>query len=417
MGIVLIITGIGIGSGAVTTINREVSERITFTSTPIKALEERALDGERSSGMARAAQIESGNGAGVTPTREVLEIEGYPEHEGRRVGQGPAPQLAGIEKWFNTAGGKPLSLDKLRGKVVLVDFWTYSCINCIRTVPHLRDLHEKYKDRGLVIIGVHTPEFAFERDHSNIKKAIADLDVRWPVAVDNEYSTWKKYYNRYWPAHYLIDADGNIQQVHYGEGAYSETSDIVGELLDERDAKMSEQEKAATAKTVVAASGAGKPSGESAELRTLADPDVNNPRTRETYLGYARAERFVGSASGVTGFAQDVEASYVAGGESLNDDEWSLTGRWTVRDEQAVAGSDAKLKIAYQARDVYLVLGPEAGTTRRTAPLVVQDGNRVRTITLKDNRLYVLRKGDQWGRGELDISVPKGFAAYAFTFG
>jgi archaeosine-15-forming tRNA-guanine transglycosylase len=116
-------------------------------------------------------------------------------------------------------------------------------------------------------------------------------------------------------------------------------------------------------------------------------------------------------------FAQNVQASYAAGGESLNDDEWSLTGRWTVRDERAVAGSDAKLKIAYRARDVYLVLGPEAGTARRAAPLVVQDGKRIRTITLKDNRLYVLRKGDQWSRGVMEISVPKGFAAYAFTFG
>lgn len=415
MGIILIVTGIGIGSGYVTKINREVSERISFTSTPIKALEERALERERTAGVARASvSNESGVGAGETPPREELEASGYPEPDGR-FGQGPAPALRGIEKWFNTPQGKPLSLDKLRGKVVLIDFWTYSCINCIRTIPHLRKLHDKYQDRGLVVIGVHTPEFAFERDHTNIRKAIDDLGVSWPVAVDNEYQTWKNYYNRYWPAHYLIDADGNIQQVHYGEGAYDETSELVGELLDERDASMGAADQVKATKPV--ASGAQESRGKATELLSLRDPDQNSPRTPETYLGFARADRFAGISRGENELAPNARAQYTSPSGPLEEDQWSLSGDWTVRDERAIAGKQALLRIAYQARDVYLVLGPEKDSAARTGTLTVRDGNETRQITLKDNRLYVLKKGDSWARGEMEIAVPEGFAAYAFTFG
>lgn len=144
---------------------------------------------------------------------------------------GKAPEFTGIEKWLNS---EPLTLSALRGKVVLVDFWTYSCINCLRTLPYVKQWHSKYKDKGLVVVGVHTPEFPFEKSTANVQASLKRLDIQYPVAQDNAYATWDAYHNQYWPAFYLIDASGKIVYKHFGEGRYEETEAIIQKLLSER---------------------------------------------------------------------------------------------------------------------------------------------------------------------------------------
>ena len=183
---------------------------------------------------------------------------------------GPAPDFTGNQRWFNTAGDRPLSLGELRGKVVLVDFWTYTCINCIRTLPYLKAWDERYRDKGLTIVGVHTPEFPFERDAENVKDAIAQNGLRYPVAQDNDYATWDAYGNQFWPAKYLIDARGQVRYTHFGEGDYEETEEAIRRLLEE--------------------AGRGPPPGLAEARAERASPFVTTP---ESYLGAARADRFV----------------------------------------------------------------------------------------------------------------------------
>jgi cytochrome c biogenesis protein CcdA/thiol-disulfide isomerase/thioredoxin len=293
---------------------------------------------------------------------------------------GEAPGFTGISAWLNTPGGRALSMEGLRGKVVLVDFWTYSCVNCLRTLPFLRGWDRAYRDEGLQIVGVHTPEFAFEHEEDNVRGAVARLDVDYAVALDNDYGTWNAYGNRYWPAKYLIDRAGHVRFVHFGEGAYEETEQVIRSLLAERP----------LAQPVSAGIDEATPSREA---------------TRETYLGY---DRIAGHANPV--IAPDRDAPYRLPAE-LEPDQLAYGGRWRVEAERAVAGREARLRMRFRAREVNLVLG---GMGRVE---VLLDGRRVRTIAVRGSRLYQLLDLPAFQTGLLELRVARGVAGYAFTFG
>jgi cytochrome c biogenesis protein CcdA/thiol-disulfide isomerase/thioredoxin len=295
---------------------------------------------------------------------------------------GPAPEFAGISDWINTPGSQPLSLAKLRGKVVLVDFWTYSCVNCIRTLPYLKAWYGRYHDAGLVIVGVHTPEFAFEHVVGNVKRAVGEHDIRYPVAVDNGYKTWNAWANQYWPADYLIDRNGHVRDAHFGEGAYRETEDKIRTLLGER----------ATAPHA-APKGAISVSG-----------DVQTP---ETYLGSFRAQ-----------YSQEIHAntpfSYTPAGKSYVNDV-QLQGQWRVEDQKIVAGKGAHLLLQYVAPRIYVVAAPPAGASGSISANV--DGKNLRSIAVPSDDLYQLAHLAQPGPHKLDLSVRPGTSLYSFTFG
>jgi cytochrome c biogenesis protein CcdA/thiol-disulfide isomerase/thioredoxin len=293
---------------------------------------------------------------------------------------GPAPEFRAITGWLNS---EPLSLAELRGKVVLVDFWTYSCINCLRTLPYLRGWDQAYRDDGLVIVGVHTPEFAFERDQGNVEAAIERLGVRYPVALDNDYGTWNAWANRYWPASYLIDRRGHVRFAHFGEGAYEEKEQVIRTLLAEPELE--------------------PPVAGSVDADTAVGVE-----TPETYLGYERLERFYGGE-----VVPDLEAEYTLP-ESLPPNGLAYGGRWTVEGERIVAGEDARIRLRYQATTVHLVLGTSSGP--KTVEVAV-DGERVGSVRVTVDRLYTLASSLQAGDRVLDLRLEAGTEAYAFTFG
>jgi len=293
---------------------------------------------------------------------------------------GAAPDFKDISLWLNTPGGRPLSLEKLRGKVVLVDFWTYSCINCLRTLPFVKAWDETYRKDGLVIVGVHSPEFAFERVSTNVREAVSRLGIRYPVALDNEFGTWNAYSNQYWPAKYLLDRRGHVRFAHFGEGEYERTEGLIRRLLAERGGKLP------------------RPVAKEPERRRLAV-------TAETYLGYERLGRYVG-----TPVSPDVFASYRLP-RSLDLDELAYGGGWRVAEERITAGRDARLRLHFLARDVHLVLGGR-GTVQ-----VYLDGAQRRSVRVAGSRLYTLLRQEETKEALLELRVTPGLSAYAFTFG
>jgi cytochrome c biogenesis protein CcdA/thiol-disulfide isomerase/thioredoxin len=295
---------------------------------------------------------------------------------------GPAPNFAGISAWFNTPGSQPLSLAKLRGKVVLVDFWTYSCVNCIRTLPYLKAWYSRYHRAGLEIVGVHTPEFAFEHVAGNVRRAVGEHDIRYPIAVDNGYKTWNAWANQYWPADYLIDRNGHVRDAHFGEGAYGETESKLRALLGE-----------AAPAARAAPHGAISVSG-----------DVQTP---ETYLGTFRAN-----------YSQVVHPgelfNYTPQGKShINDVQ--LVGNWRVEQQKIVAGTGAHLLFRYVAPRIYVVAAPAAGSAGAISANV--DGTRRRLIHVPHDDLYQLAHLANPGPHALDLAVRPGTSLYSFTFG
>ncbi len=245
------------------------------------------------------------------------------------------PDLSGAVTWLNSP---PLNEEQLKGKVVLVDFWTYSCINCLRTLPYIRAWADKYKDAGLVVIGVHTPEFAFEKNLDNVRRAVSELHIAYPVALDNDYKIWKGFSNSYWPADYLIDGTGHIRHHHFGEGKYDETEQQIQMLLKERDGQLS-----ANGLVKVEASGA----------EAAPDTDVQSP---ETYIGFERADNFMSPGNS----RQDVSFVYSVP-KHLELNQWALSGRWTVQAQVGILNSAAgSIVYRFHARDLHLVLGPTA---------------------------------------------------------
>jgi cytochrome c biogenesis protein CcdA/thiol-disulfide isomerase/thioredoxin len=277
---------------------------------------------------------------------------------------GTAPDFKGNQDWFNTPGNRPLSLKRLRGKVVLVDFWTYTCINCIRTLPYLKALDARYRKDGLVIVGVHTPEFPFEKNAANVQRAIKQDGLHYPVVQDNNYSTWNAYGNEYWPAEYFIDAKGRVRYTHFGEGDYAQKERVVRALLAEAGDR---------------ASGA------------MTDPKVQTASadtTPETYLGTARTPHPPGYLT--------------------------FVGPWHRTGESAEAGVGSKLMLDFVARHVYLVLGsPDRPRNVR----ILLDGKPLRQMTVRQQKLYTLVNLPTLGHHQLELRFDPGIKGYAFTFG
>jgi len=297
---------------------------------------------------------------------------------------GPAPAFAGISRWLQTPDGRPLTIAGLRGHVVLVDFWTYSCINCQRSLPHVEAWNAAYAKAGLTVVGVHTPEFAFEHDVGNITRAATQLGVHYPIAVDNDYDTWNSYQNNYWPAEYLIDATGTVRHIDDGEGQYAQTETFIRQLLVAADPKVQLPPRT-----------------------DVPDRTPQEPITRESYLGYNHQEpNLVGES-----VTPDAVVTYLPP-TTLPQDTLAFGGQWDVGSEGATAGAGATLALHFQAQDVYLVLGG-AGTIRMSV-----GGAPTRTVVVSgEPRLYQLVGPGAYRSGTLTLDVQRGVEAYDFTFG
>jgi cytochrome c biogenesis protein CcdA/thiol-disulfide isomerase/thioredoxin len=312
--------------------------------------------------------------------RELRELTGGHDPEAVGGGEGilqdygPAPDFHGIAQWLNS---KPLTLEVLRGRVVLIDFWTYSCINCLRTLPYIRAWDDRYRDAGLTVVGVHSPEFAFEHVESNVRENVRKLGVRYPVALDNDFVTWQSWHNQYWPAKYLIDKRGHVRYFHFGEGEYGKTEKAIRTLL-----------------------GSDVPAA-----TRLAEKSPMGAVTPESYLGYSRLDRNGGELP-----AKDEEHAYTFP-RGLLANELAFGGVWKLEEERAVAGLSAGLRLQYRARNVYLVL-----TGKGTVDVLV-DGKPERTVRVASDRLYTLVERQKLGDHLLELHFSPGLAAYAFTFG
>ena len=326
-----------------------------------------------------------------------------PANTGREAASGvlnvkpyAAPEFTGIESWVNS---KPQTVKDLKGKVVLVDFWTYSCINCIRTQPYLKSWYDTYKDSGFEIIGVHAPEFAFERSKDNVEAAVKKAGLTYPVGLDNDFATWNAYKNQYWPASYLIDAEGNVRRVHEGEGQYKETEDAIRQLL---------QEKGATVPR------------EYSDQADNGEAAVKSGQTPETYLGTRRASDYVGSQRLVQGQHVFTEATL----PRVNN--WTLGGEWKVTSEGIVAVRNATLKIRVAAKEVYLVTGSDAkgsvGVALNGTPIgqTKSSGKDVKDsqVAVTGAQLYRTVSFDKYTPDTtVELTVPDGVQLNTFTFG
>jgi thiol-disulfide isomerase/thioredoxin len=346
----------------------------------------------RFAALAVALQLTTaGAGAAAAPQRSALPVEGT------------LPGFDGAVTWLNSA---PLNTQRLRGKVVLVDFWTYSCINCIRTMPYVRAWAEKYRDKGLVVVGVHTPEFVFEQDLPNINAAVGRFQLDFPIAVDSDKRIWRAFGNRFWPAYYLADANGKIRYHQFGEGNYEQTERAIQSLLAEAGQQNVD-------------SGLVTPYAPAEQMA----PPPEEAGSDETYVGYRHPSEF----SSPEGLTRDRPRQYSVAQLGLN--QWGLIGNWTVGEERGVANQPGA-GIAYQfsARDLHLVLGPNAGKPVRIKVTldghppgrdhgadIDADGNG----TITQTRLYQLVRqagGVRARRFEIRF-LDSGAEAYAFTFG
>jgi thiol-disulfide isomerase/thioredoxin len=318
----------------------------------------------------------------------------------------PMPRLDGAVGWLNSP---PLTLESLRGKVVLVDFWTYSCINCLRTLPHVRAWAQRYAAQGLVVVGVHTPEFAFEKNLANVERATKDLKIDFPVAIDSHYAIWRSFQNRAWPAFYLVDAQGLIRHRQFGEGDFDTAEKMIQALLKESGSDAARKPAPSVA---LDTRGTGLP------------PDMANAKSQETYVGYQQAEGF----SSPGGIVPERSHLYAPGTPRLN--EWALSGEWTVRPEFAEAGrAGGSVVYRFHARDLHLVLGRASAGMPVRFRLTLDgkppgadhgvdtdaDGNGV----IDAERLYQLvRQPGRIGDRTIEIRfLDPGARAFAFTFG
>ncbi|MGM7699708.1 cytochrome c biogenesis protein DipZ [Microbacterium sp. A84] len=298
---------------------------------------------------------------------------------------GTAPSIRGIAEWLNTPGGEAIDLKDLRGQVVLIDFWAYSCINCQRSLPHVVAWDEAYKDAGLQVIGIHSPEYAFEKDAANVAAGIEDFGIDYPVALDNNLSTWTNYRNRYWPAHYLIDAEGTVRHISFGEGNYAATESMIRELLEDAD-----------------------------PAATLPEPTEVADATPE--LGSTTPETFLGSSKDINyggGDAYGAGTTTFAFPDKQPADSFALEGEWEIATQFATpAGDGGSIRLTYRAAEVRIVLAGEGEIIVTT-----RNGER-RTISVDGTpKSYQLLKTADGETGELTVEVPTGIQAYSFTFG
>ncbi|QAY94946.1 cytochrome C biogenesis protein [Methylovirgula ligni] len=374
-----------------------------LSAAPTNALEQALIEKATPAKPATPVVMSDGAGAMMMSSHHPTAATALPI-------EGIMPSLAGATQWLNSP---PLTAEGLRGKVVLVDFWTYSCINCLRTLPYVRAWAEKYKDKGLVVIGVHAPEFAFEKNIDNVRRAVGELGITYPVAIDNDYAIWQGFNNEFWPAHYFIDAQGRIRHHHFGEGDYAGSEKIIQQLLAEAGRNTDAANIDAGNIVKVSAGGAE------------AAPDMADVQSPETYIGYDRAQNFASTENA----ARNMPHVYALA-PKLALNQWGLTGDWTVGGEHAALNArDGWITYRFHARDLHLVLGPgEAGKPVRFHILIDghtpgadhgADVDATGNGTVTEQRLYQLvrQKGSVTDRTfEIQFLDP-GVEAFAFTFG
>jgi cytochrome c biogenesis protein CcdA/thiol-disulfide isomerase/thioredoxin len=427
MGAIMVLVAFAMWQGYDNSFRSDVANSLpAFLNKPVEDIEQSGsaqqalaeIRGDEAHGIGlKAQEIENEDVAGEAGGSE--NEAGVPTREGRPTGTGNsklapaesrltaeeeetvplndigvAPEFTDTQDWFNTPGDKPLTMKGLRGKVVLIDFWTYSCINCIRTLPYLNAWNKRYAKDGLVIVGVHTPEFPFEREASNVEEAIKTEGIEYPVVQDNESGTWTAYGNLYWPAEYFVDARGHVRYAHFGEGEYGEKEEVIRELLTE----------------------AGHPPGKGgADAHGIAaEPTVSTP---ESYLGSGRSENFTNGL--ITKGTHDFTLS------QPGENELSYGGEWEITEQPVIAKKGARLALNFGARRVYLVLG-SPGKPRRVKVLLdgkpiaaADDGADVHNgyVKVTDERLYNLVELPRVEHHVLELVPEEGVQGYAFTFG
>ncbi len=379
LGLLLVLVGVAVMTGVDKKIEIWLIENDWLGSTALEQqLVEVAMpeDMKPSSDMGNSQGAESEEREKATETPEGIKLPFHID----------APELQGLTGWINS---DPLTMNDLKGKVVIVDFWTYSCINCIRTLPYLRDLHEKYADMGLVILGVHAPEFAFEKLPENVQRAAQDYELLYPIAQDNDFATWRAYSNRYWPAKYLIDKDGKVRYTHFGEGAYEETEQVVRFLLSEGN------EEAMTMPETFSAG---------------VEVDFSSIGTPEIYVGAKRQDKF-GSGQYEVGVETVFERP-----EEVEDNTFYLTGTWIIEEEHAeLVSGEGSIIIRYDAPGANIVLE----RAEEVEASVLLDGELTGMQAIQDADLYAFARTEDGEAHTLEVSVEKGagLKAYAFTFG
>jgi cytochrome c biogenesis protein CcdA/thiol-disulfide isomerase/thioredoxin len=385
LGVVMLLTALAVATDADVRFQTALADHFPgFLVNPTGALERSSAVEKRLADL-RAPSRFKGTGAPVSGSAKLPDL-------------GVAPDFQGNERWFNTPGNKPLHLAGLRGRVVLVDFWTYTCINCLRTFPYLRAWDERYRDRGLTIVGVHTPEFQFEHDAGNVANAVRTNKLAYAVAQDNDYKTWEAWGNQYWPASYLIDARGHVRYAHFGEGDDDKTESVIRGLLTEAGTKQL---------------------GARTEVHPREVP--GRQASPETYLGTARAQGWVPSApvAGEHGYGP-------VAGASLPLSRFSLGGRWRVGKEAAEAVRDAAIGARVIGKAVYLVMSSRDDKPRPVQVLLdgkpipdAQAGSDVHggQVTVSRQRLYRLVSLPKAQAHVLTLRFAPGVAGYAFTFG
>jgi cytochrome c biogenesis protein CcdA/thiol-disulfide isomerase/thioredoxin len=315
-----------------------------------------------------------------------------------------APEITGITNWINSNGE---TLANLKGKVVLVDFWTYSCINCERTLPFITKWYDTYKDQGFVVLGIHAPEFSFEQKLENVQMAVKQYNINYPVGLDNNYATWNAYKNQYWPAEYLIDKNGFIRRTNFGEGDYDQTEQAIRALLQENGASLSSPIVAGTLT-------------DNTPKTNFCDADGCVDETNETYLGSDRGDALVNAAQ-ATALNTPLDFSLT---DPLTDGSWGLDGKWTIENQDIISDSDSsKLSLKFDANHVYLVMGSDTpakisvlvdGKLQNLGEDVDSSGN----VTVSDYKLYKIVKSDNFLKGStVQLTVPKGVKLNVFTFG
>jgi cytochrome c biogenesis protein CcdA/thiol-disulfide isomerase/thioredoxin len=359
------------------------TERLEKTSATRRGLDD--IRGRSSSRLSASAGDDAGTSVHAGSAARRLQLKDF----------GRAPDFTDTQRWFNTADGRPLTMADLRGSVVLIDFWTYTCVNCLRTLPYLKAWDERYRAQGLTIVGVHTPEFPFEKDAGNVADAIEREGLRYPVVQDNDYGTWDAYGNRYWPAHYFVDARGHVRYAHFGEGDYAHGEAVIRALLADAGRRV----------------GAGRSRADG----VAASPGVTTP---ESYLGSLRAARFANGA--ILPGRQDFGAA-----PPPRQDMLSYGGMWEIGREEATAGPGATLQLRFGARRAFLVLGSR-GEPRRMRVLLdgrpIPDALAGRDVhggvaTISAQRLYDLVELSRVGQHTLELRPDAGIQGYAFTFG
>ena len=318
-----------------------------------------------------------------------------------------APEFKGITSYINTNGTK---LSDLKGKVVLVDFWTYSCINCIRTLPYLVDWNQKYSDKGLVIVGIHSPEFEFEKNIDNVKQAVARFGIKYPVLLDNDHGTWDAFQNSYWPRKYLVDSEGYIRYDHIGEGGYAETENAIKSLLAERSNLQGlEISNLNQTKLIV-------PSAPSV--------DFNQIKTPELYFGYQYAKAQLGN---IEGFNPEKTVNYTIPSSNLDTNVIYLQGLWKNNpDNMELVGPDGKITLVYSAKSVNIVAGGKGEVTVKEDGKAEQTNNSFKgndtdaegKLSIDGQRLYNIADNTNYGNHHIEIDAKgPGFKIYTFTFG